>query len=308
MAATNTEVTGFLKEKSDAEIRSVMEALPQHIQEKVLNALVPEAAEGLLMSGAQWALLMNGMIKVVVLAILIERMLAWFYGIEGVSRYVFRTPFVPAGESVTSGADADRYRVPRRTFKSLIPFVLAVVVCWLTNLNLLIALFPADEYAANQPFKMFGVLVTAVVVAGGSEGAISVFQVFMGWNKKARDLRQDATREEAEARIAIAKAEKEEALARHAHVQAAAGVGGTTTGSGAAAPNYMPHVDALLKEQGKTWEALDTHIYGAKRRRRGPTKTMMQSTPGWPNAENSKLRAKIAGFLGKRVAEVFPDP
>jgi F0F1-type ATP synthase epsilon subunit len=68
-------------------------------------------------------------------------------------------------------------------------------------------------FEPNKPTDM-GVFVTAAIVAGGSAGAITLFQGVLKFSKEAQDIMTEANKAEAEAQKKKAEAEKAEAEAR----------------------------------------------------------------------------------------------
>jgi len=150
--------------------------------------------DALLMTNEHWETLINGLIKLVILAMLIERGLAWLFELK-----VFR-------------ADEGAMGMPS-TLKGLIALGLAWVLCSAYDFNLLLALFPKAT-PAEGGLHVFGVFVTALIVAGGSAGAIALFQGVLGFSKVGRDAMIAARKASAEAAKAEAEAKAAEAQTR----------------------------------------------------------------------------------------------
>ena len=89
-----------------------------------------------------------------------------------------------------------------------ISFLTSWLICNYYKFDVLSALFEP-----NKPTGM-GVFLTAAIVAGGSAGAITLFQGVFKFSKEAQDTLKEAQKAEAEARKKRAEAEKAEAEAR----------------------------------------------------------------------------------------------
>jgi signal transduction histidine kinase len=89
-----------------------------------------------------------------------------------------------------------------------ISFITAWIICYQYKFDVLSKLFEPDKWS-----KM-GVFLTAAIVAGGSAGAITLFQGVLKFNKEAQDSLRKANLAEAEAKRMKAEAEKVEAEER----------------------------------------------------------------------------------------------
>jgi hypothetical protein len=93
--------------------------------------------------------------------------------------------------------------------------VVSIVYCFVYDFDILSTIF-------NKGTKDgFGIIMTGFVIAGGSSGAIAIFQGFLGISKESRDAaiaartaRATADKEIAEIAAEKAKADKEEAEQR----------------------------------------------------------------------------------------------
>lgn len=90
---------------------------------------------------------------------------------------------------------------------------IALFVSWFTcnfvGFDVLARLFPTPS-GTIEP-KAIGVLITAAVVAGGSAGAITLFQGVLNFNRDSRTSLIEANKARAEADLAEARARKEKA-------------------------------------------------------------------------------------------------
>lgn len=128
--------------------------------------------------------ILTALTKLVVLAMLLERALViifdyrWFS--NKLSNYGLKTP---------------------------IAFLVSWAVCGFYKFDVLGALF---EKSSTSPM---GIFVTAAIVAGGSAGAITLFQGVLKFSKSAQDEMKEVRTAQKEADLAEAKARKAEAEA-----------------------------------------------------------------------------------------------
>ncbi len=128
--------------------------------------------------------IMASLAKLVVLAMLLERALIlifdyrWYEKLDGIG-----------------------LKVP-------IAFLTAWFICNYYEFDVLSALFEPDGTSA------MGVFLTAAIAAGGSAGAITLFQGVFQFSKQAQDSLREAQKAEAKARQKKAEAEEAEAEAR----------------------------------------------------------------------------------------------
>lgn len=167
----------------------------------------------------EFVAVLGALARLVVLSIVLERLLA----------FVFEHDWFTRLTSVTAADPGDvskQIRVQRIPgLKGFIALAVAVGLCFAYQFDILGKLFA-------QPTRDLGIVITGIVAAGGSAGAIAIFQGFLNMNKEARDAmiaarkanaeaarqQAEATVERAQAATAGARAEKLEAQAR---VQAA---------------------------------------------------------------------------------------
>jgi hypothetical protein len=122
--------------------------------------IVPDGMVGLdpNLFAVSWPVLLEALSVLVVLAILVERALAqlfdshWFLAIE-----------------------LERADRGLGSFKPLIAFVASAAICVLWNFDVVTILL------GNQVDTLLGGILTGAVVAGGSKGAMKLFQDVLGW-------------------------------------------------------------------------------------------------------------------------------
>ena len=93
--------------------------------------------------------------------------------------------------------------------KTPIAFLAAWFSCHWVGFDVLVKLFPSQEPVA-QP-SAIGILITAAIVAGGSAGAITLFQGVLHFDRDSRKGLIEARRAAAEADLAEAVARKTKA-------------------------------------------------------------------------------------------------
>jgi hypothetical protein len=138
----------------------------------------------------QWDAVIDALIKVVVLAFLVERALAIIFDMKWIAP-----------------------RLERGDLKPFIAIVVSITACFLLRIDALSPLAP--DLAEPERLGRIGYFLTGLVVAGGSAGAVKLFQDVLGFRRTSREqlkavdaLERQAAMEEAEARVEKAKAEK----------------------------------------------------------------------------------------------------
>lgn len=91
--------------------------------------------------------------------------------------------------------------------KALLTLIASYLVCAEWNVDLMQRLFAPPEFRDKPTFT--GVVITALVVAGGSSGTMSLFEKFMGFHKSTRDELIAAEKAAAEAKKLAAQVELE---------------------------------------------------------------------------------------------------
>ena len=156
----------------------------------------------------------GALLKLVVFAMMLERGLAVIFEHDWFTRLFTREILAPDGTKTRES------KIPG--LKGIIALAAAVALCWTYNFDVLATIFGATPGPV-------GVWATSFVAAGGSAGAIKLFQGFLGLNKDARDGMIEARKAEADAAklIALANAEraKAEAVAAKAKVREAVAPG-----------------------------------------------------------------------------------
>src|SRR5262245_16250104 len=140
----------------------------------------------------------GALLKLVVLAMMLERGLAVIFEHEWFTRVFMREI------TASDGTKTRESKIPG--LKGIIALAAAVALCWTYNFDVLATIFGATP-------GPIGVWATSFVAAGGSAGAIKLFQGFLGLNKDARDGMIEARKAEADAAKLIAQANAERAKA-----------------------------------------------------------------------------------------------
>ena len=164
------------------------------------------------MTTTEWDLVTQALIKVVILAFLVERALAVVFDMEKVE------PFLK-----------------RKDLKPTIAIVVSVLACFLLKIDAISPLGDKGAFLANDSaVKWLGYLLTGLVVAGGSVGAIKLFQDILGFRRSSRDQLKAVEAVNQQAEIAEAQARLEKAKADIAGAQASvtAAVAGVITLAG----------------------------------------------------------------------------
>jgi len=102
--------------------------------------------------------------------------------------------------------------------KGLLAFFTALIICLVYSFDVPRILFD------QQHATFIGILLTSLVAAGGSAGAIAIFQGYLGLNKGTRDAKIAAGKAQAETAASEAKAKKEKAQADRAQAETAVAV------------------------------------------------------------------------------------
>ena len=102
--------------------------------------------------------------------------------------------------------------------KSPIALFASWFTCNLVGFDVLSRLFPPPSGTAEP--KFIGILITAAVVAGGSAGAITLFQGVLKFNRESRISLIEAGKARAEADLAEAMSRKEKVEAEAAEAKA----------------------------------------------------------------------------------------
>lgn len=97
------------------------------------------------------------------------------------------------------------------SFKGLIAAGASVALCWAMDINVLRDVGSLTETDAADVPSFFAYLISGLLVAGGSQGAVKLFQDVLGFSKANRDILKLAEKEEAQARIKTAQKKAVEA-------------------------------------------------------------------------------------------------
>ncbi len=116
-----------------------------------------------------WERLFEVLITIVIMAFLLERALALLFE----SRVFIN-------------------HVQGKSFKELIAFVVAALVCWFWDFDALSMIF------LKSKVTIYGAVITGAIVAGGSKASIKLFRDIMGFKSTAEAARQAAKKAEEE--------------------------------------------------------------------------------------------------------------
>ena len=122
--------------------------------------------------------------KLVILALLLERALVMVFDYRWYKKYL-----------------------DNKGLSAPIAYAVSLLVYWSCRLDVL-----SDPFEPGKPTAM-GIAITSSVVAGGSAGAITLFQGVLGLSKEAQTAQRGAKIEKAKAETEKARAEIEEAKA-----------------------------------------------------------------------------------------------
>lgn len=156
---------------------------------------------------AEFIRVLGDLSRLVVLSIILERGLAFIFEHDWFDAAFYRK--VP---DAATGVVTKQSKLPG--LKGVIALASALGVCFLYDFNVVGTLFGATQ------IDRIGITMTAVVLAGGSAGAIAVFQGFLNMSKEARDARVAAQQAEANSAKDVAEAAAKEALARKVQAEA----------------------------------------------------------------------------------------
>jgi len=146
--------------------------------------------------------------KLVVLSMMLERGLAFIFEHDW---------FVGATtKEVVDPTDANKKK--RESYipglRGFLALAAALSLCFGYNFDVLSVIFGRTEGT------WIGIVVTAFVAAGGSAGALTIFQGFLNISKESREGMMAARKAEMDAALAEAKAKKEKAEAERAEAEA----------------------------------------------------------------------------------------
>ena len=140
--------------------------------------------------------------KLVVVATVVERVLAFIFEHEWFNRLA--TKAVPDPNDPTKFIR--KSRIPG--LKGLLALIGSAAICFRYQFDILHVLFQTSQ---NDPF---GIVVTSFAVAGGSSGAIALFQGYLNISKQSREANIEAKIAKAEAAKQIAVLSAQEARSR----------------------------------------------------------------------------------------------
>lgn len=141
---------------------------------------------------AEFLVVLGALTKLVVLSMIMERGLAFIFEHEWFMRLTYEETSDPGNP----GKTIRKSRFP--SLRGLVALAASIGLCHAYEFDILAALF-------NKGVDGFGMSLTGIVVAGGSAGAIAIFQGFLNFNKDSRDAVIAAKKADAEAAKQLAE-------------------------------------------------------------------------------------------------------
>jgi hypothetical protein len=138
--------------------------------------------------------------KLVIIATLLERGLAFIFEHEWFVRVTTKEVQDPSDNT----KKIREKRVPG--LKGIVAFLGAYLICNKYNFDVLFVIFNPEHPSNNV--DQLGIVLTSLIVAGGSAGAILIFQGYLNLSKQGRDAVIDAKKATADADKAAAEAKK----------------------------------------------------------------------------------------------------
>lgn len=153
---------------------------------------------------------LGALATLVVAATFVERLLAFLFEHEWFTRLL-------------TGIDTSDPSKPKRVskipgLKGVIALAVSLGITFKYKFDVLAVLF-APEPDAVEPSQI-GMLLTGFILAGGSAGAIAIFQAYLKFGKQSRDAIIAAGQAEAESRTQIAAQAAKEAEAKRQKAEA----------------------------------------------------------------------------------------
>ncbi len=145
---------------------------------------------------------------VVVASTIVERGLAFIFEHEWFVRLSTKEVSDPANSTKTVRLS----KIPG--LKGIIALAVSIAISLVYNCDILHVLF------VTESSDFFGKLVTGFVIAGGSAGAITIFQSYLNFSKQSRDAIIKARKAEAESAMQIAELAVKEAEANQKKAEA----------------------------------------------------------------------------------------
>lgn len=127
-----------------------------------------------------FANVLGALSKIVVLSLCLERVFAFLFEWDWIKGLLEKKPDMP--DPLKPGATETRVPI----IKAALPAVTAWIICNHYDFDVIQVLFAAKVHDS------LGVLLTSLIAAGGSSGAIALFQGVLGFSKEARDAQNAA--------------------------------------------------------------------------------------------------------------------
>jgi hypothetical protein len=184
--------------------------------------------------------------KLVVLSIILERGLAFLFEHDWFL-YLFT---YEVDDPANPGKKLRKPKIPG--LQGCLALAASAAICFYYQFDILAALF--DRPHADK----IGMIVTAVVAAGGSAGAIAIFQGFLNMSRDSREALIEAKKAEAQAvaatanaRLAAAESQRAQFAAEAAGFRAQAAVQGNVEAQAMADKRELEKKEAAERKEAK---------------------------------------------------------
>ncbi|MEM6506863.1 MAG: hypothetical protein AAF711_15600 [Planctomycetota bacterium] len=132
------------------------------------------------MSDDQVMRILYSLFQLVVVSMVLERALAFIF-----EHRWFREYFEGIDPDNPPKPDDPNKPPSRSGYKGLLAIVIAIFICWIYKFDIMQDIF------AHEKSSALGVIITGFVLAGGSAGAITLFQGVLRMSKENRDAMRD---------------------------------------------------------------------------------------------------------------------
>lgn len=186
---------------------------------------------------------MGPLFKLVLLSILIERFLAVFFDLTGVKERLqtdISSSTLPSGQA------------RKFSFKGLIAAGVGILVCITTGFDVVNPIIDAKPAGLRPLDDKLAQIITGIIIAGGSQGSVKLFQDILGFSKDNRDiLKQTSIKQQQAAQIradAEKKAAEVEQLRQISALAQLTGRSSNAQASSRARPPFDAETESLMAE------------------------------------------------------------
>lgn len=146
--------------------------------------------------------------KLVLAATIVERVLSFIFEHKWfICLFMKEEP-----DSANPGKTIFKSKIPG--LKGLLALAASLGISFRYKFDIMNVIFP------TQPADKIGMLITGFVIAGGSAGAIAIFQGYLNISKESRDANIEARKAEAESAREVAELAAQEAKAKKEKAEA----------------------------------------------------------------------------------------